>query len=137
LLSATQRKQRATIAAYARAARYDGPSVTKAARAAGDQRFITQAAAEAAERGERISEQELQRRALALRKLFYARMAFRSAKARAKKKTTNGVRSSGADALIAEHRNGEPEATFTGTASGSGLLREGKDAEPSCASAEV
>jgi hypothetical protein len=77
---------RARLGGLARAARYSGVEVTAAARRAADERFRIQASRDAAARGEEVSEAELDRRARALRRLFYARLAFESAKVRARKK---------------------------------------------------
>jgi hypothetical protein len=109
MLTAGERKQRAKIGAYAMHAQ--GKTNTGPARAAGEQRFITLAAAEAAERGEQISEQELRRRALALRKLFFARIAFQSIKAR----KANGKRLASTLIAAPARENGTaPTPTFAG-----------------------
>lgn len=74
------------IGGLKRASQYDGLTVTADARQAADQRFRDQAEREAIERCEQLTDKELDRRAAALRKLHFARMACESAKARASKK---------------------------------------------------
>jgi hypothetical protein len=93
-LTAAQRSQRARIAALARSAAYDGREVTAAATAASQRRFYNQAVREAEERGEQLSEKELERRARALRRLYFTRMAYASLKARQKKAARGSTASS-------------------------------------------
>lgn len=81
---------RARLGGLTRASQYDGIVVTAAARQAADQRFYDQAAREATERGEQLTEAQLGRRASALRRLHYTRMAFESARVRASKKIAAG-----------------------------------------------
>lgn len=89
-MESTARVLRARVGGLTRATRYDGVEVTAAARQAADQRFRDQAAREAVERGDQLTEAQLERRASALRRLHYARMAFESAKVRASKKIAAG-----------------------------------------------
>lgn len=72
------RVQRARLAAYARAAQHDGPTVTAAARQQFNGRFLR----EIDERFPGLPEAERQRRAGALRKAYFAKLAYLSAKAR-------------------------------------------------------
>lgn len=80
LLDASQRRQRARIAALSQHA--SGRTNTGPARAAFANRFRQQAIADAAARGVTLTEPEIARRAELLRRLFYTRMAFASVKAR-------------------------------------------------------
>lgn len=80
------------LGAYISHSRHDGRAITAAARAKAAARFRDQARAEADERGEQLTEEELDRRARMLRKAFAVRMALRSVMARqAKKKRAEKV----------------------------------------------
>jgi hypothetical protein len=79
-LTAAERSQRARIAALTLHA--SGGTNVAAAHAAAEARFYRQAETEAAARGEELTEQQLARRAGQLKRLYFARLAFSSAKAR-------------------------------------------------------
>lgn len=83
-LNAQQRSQRARLGALTMHA--DGKTNTAVARAKGEARFREQVLAQAAERGEKLTEEEIVRRTEHTRKLFFARIQFESLKARGKKK---------------------------------------------------
>jgi len=70
---------RARIGGLARSAQYDGAEMTAAARSAFRDRFLTQVDPDG-----RLPEVERLRRAEAARKLFYAQLALKSAKVRAR-----------------------------------------------------
>jgi predicted Zn-dependent peptidase len=74
------------LGAYISHSRHDGRAITAAARAKAAARFLDQARAEAEERGEKLTEEELERRARMLRKAFAVRMALKSAVTRQAKK---------------------------------------------------
>jgi hypothetical protein len=77
------------LGAHIMHSRNDGRAVTAVARAKAQERFLVQARAEAAARGETVTEAELQRRAHHLKKAFYAAMAMKSVLVRAKKKNAD------------------------------------------------
>ena len=83
MLSPEQRQARARIAGLTCHAR--GRTNTGPATAAAEARFRKQVLTEAEERGETLTELEVERRASAARRLFYARLAFQSAKARSER----------------------------------------------------
>lgn len=85
-LTGSERQARARIGGYARAARYDGSSVVASARAAFDQRFVDEVLQRAAECGEELSEKEVERRAQLALKAHMSRLAYRSIKARARRR---------------------------------------------------
>ncbi len=79
-MDAVLRQQRARLGGLSTAAR--GHVNVEPARQAAEARFARQVAAEAEANGEALTPQELGRRADATRRLFFARLAFTSAKAR-------------------------------------------------------
>lgn len=82
----TQRRLQARLAALARWSRASDPArrseATAAARAAFERRFTTQAKADAAARGEVISQAEIAYRAAILRRKYFATIHLKAAKAR-------------------------------------------------------
>lgn len=75
-----QRRQRARLGGLTTAAR--GHVNTAPATAASERRFADEVRAEADAAGEVLTEDQVYRRAFSKRKLFYARLAYSSAKAR-------------------------------------------------------
>src|SRR4051812_2452367 len=75
-----QRQARARIAGLTAAAK--GRTNTRPATAAAEARFEREVLAEAEARGETLTQTDVDRRANAKRRLFYARLAYTSAKAR-------------------------------------------------------
>jgi hypothetical protein len=80
-LSPELRSQRARIAAYAKWSRYDPVEGTRAARDAQHERYVDEVDPDRV-----LPEAERQRRAVAARKAYMAKLAFLSAKARAGRK---------------------------------------------------
>jgi hypothetical protein len=90
MLTPEQRSQRARVAALSQHAA--GRTNVGPAHAAARDRYRRLVLEQAAERGEELSEREIQRRAECLRKLHFARMTYRSLKARAARKTKSSGR---------------------------------------------
>lgn len=84
LLSPEARRQRARIGGLTSAAM--GRTNTGPATAAAEARFEGQVRREAAERGETPTEAEIARRTVAARRLFFAKLAYKSAQARSRDK---------------------------------------------------
>ena len=85
MLSAAERRLRASIAAHTKHGLYDPVESTQPARAAWNETFVLQAFEAAQAAGEELSEAELSRRAESLRRAHMKRLAVRSARARARK----------------------------------------------------
>jgi hypothetical protein len=92
-LSASERTLRARIAGYQRAALYDGREVTAKARERFHNGFVEKARLAAQAAGQKITEQEIERRGEALRRAHFAKLAFLAVKARSRTKKTTEARS--------------------------------------------
>jgi hypothetical protein len=97
LLDAKQRSQRARLAGLSRSAKYDGREVTAQARATFLDSFGQQVDPDGS-----LSPAERDRRATAARRAHFVRMAFESAKARARNKTAAGSTSAAIPQAIPE-----------------------------------
>jgi hypothetical protein len=85
-----QRTQRARLAAHVLHSRYDSKQLTAPARKSFEERFVRQVIAEAKERGESLTEAEIERRAGHLKKAYFVRLGMASGKAR-KRKTKSSM----------------------------------------------
>jgi hypothetical protein len=85
MLTAEQRRIRSRVAAHTKHARHDPHEAMAVARAGFRESFVEKARAEAAERGETISDAEARRRGEQLFKAHMARLSLASVKARRKK----------------------------------------------------
>jgi flagella basal body P-ring formation protein FlgA len=88
VLNKEQRRQRARIAALSQHAQ--GKTNTAVARAKGEARFREEVLARAIERGEKLTEEQIQHRTVQTRKLFFARLHFESLKARRRRGAPEG-----------------------------------------------
>lgn len=86
-LTSTQLSLRGRIAAFTRASRYDGSTVTANARSA----FLASFLAEVDAANPGLNDEERQRRAQALRRAHMSRLAFASARARTRQPETQNA----------------------------------------------
>lgn len=80
-LTPSLRSQRARLGGLATAAKHDSKETTRAAREAFDRRFLDEV-----DPDRELPQAERMRRAAAARKLYFAQLAFKSARARARKR---------------------------------------------------
>lgn len=87
-LSPAQRQARGRLGGLTTAARYDAFEITAAARAASMGRFEREVRAEADARGEQLTAAEIARRADARKRLYFAKLAWKSTQARKRNRKT-------------------------------------------------
>jgi hypothetical protein len=85
VLTAAERRLRASIAAHTKHGLHDPRQSTEPARAAWNQSFVAKALEGAARSGEVLTDQELARRAESLRRAHMKRLALLSARSRRRK----------------------------------------------------